>query len=242
MASATALKARKAAWARAAEATPHGRPILLANDPQAALSGEGRKTHWERVYATKPETEVSWFQADPAPSLEALALANANRRSVVIDVGGGASRLVDRLIHEDYEDVTVLDISPAAIATTKARLGEHAAKARWIAADATEWTPEKSYDVWHDRAAFHFLTDPAGQAAYVERLVQALRPGGHAIIATFATDGPEKCSGLPVARHDGQSLAAALGPAFRLVETRRHNHLTPSGAVQRFQFSVFRRL
>ena len=127
-ASRAALALRKAAWARAAEATPHGRPILLANDPQAAPNGEGRKSHWERVYATRAETEVSWFEADPAPSLEALTRVGANRRSAVIDVGGGASRLVDRLIHDGYEDVTVLDISVAAIAAARARLGEAAAK------------------------------------------------------------------------------------------------------------------
>lgn len=204
--------------------------------------GEDRRAYWERVYATKAETEVSWFQAEPTPSLEALARAGANRRSAIIDIGGGTSRLVDRLSHDGYEDVTVLDVSAAAIATARARLGDAAARVHWLVADATEWAPERHYDVWHDRATFHFLVDPADHAAYVQRLRDALEPGGHAIIATFAPDGPERCSGLPVARYDGRSLAAALGADFALLETRRHDHVTPAGAVQRFQFNVFRRV
>jgi SAM-dependent methyltransferase len=201
-----------------------------------------RKAHWERVYAAKAETEVSWFQADPAPSLEALARVGAERSAAIIDVGGGASRLVDRLVEQGFEDVTVLDLSAAALEAAKARLGEAAGKVRWIVADATEWTPARTFDVWHDRAAFHFLVDPDDQASYVERLRRALRPGGFAIIATFALDGPEKCSGLPVARRDAESLCAALGPGFVLVETRRCDHRTPSGAIQHFQFSAFRRV
>jgi len=201
-----------------------------------------RKAHWERVYATKAETEVSWFQEDPRPSLEALARIGADRRSAIIDVGGGASRLVDRLIQEGFEDVTVLDLSAAALEAAKARLGEAARKVRWIVADATAWAPARTFDVWHDRAAFHFLVDPDDQASYVDRMTRALRPGGVAIIATFAPDGPEKCSGLPVVRRDAESLAAALGPGFLLVETQRHEQRTPSGAIQHFQFSAFRRV
>ncbi len=201
-----------------------------------------RKSHWERVYATKAETEVSWFQEDPRPSLEALARIGADRRSAIIDVGGGASRLVDRLVQEGFEDVTVLDLSAAALEAAKARLGEAARKVRWIVADATAWAPARTFDVWHDRAAFHFLVEADDQASYVDRLTRALRPGGVAIIATFAPDGPEKCSGLPVVRRDAESLAAALGPGFVLVETQRHEHRTPSGAIQHFQFSAFRRV
>jgi SAM-dependent methyltransferase len=205
------------------------------------MTGADRKAHWERVYTTKAETEVSWFESDPILSLEALARIGADRWTAIIDIGGGSSRLIDRLVHDGYPDATVLDVSAAALDVAKARLGEAAGKVRWLVADATDWAPERSYDVWHDRAAFHFLVDGADQAAYVGRLKQALRPGGHAIIATFAPDGPERCSGLPVARHDGQSLAAVLGAEFALIETRRHDHRTPSGAVQRFQFSIFRR-
>ncbi len=206
------------------------------------MDGEERRAHWERVYATKAETEVSWFQADPVPSIEALARVGATRQSAIVDVGGGASRLVDRLVRDGYGDVTVLDLSAAALKTAKARLGEAAAEVHWLAVDVTTWAPGRFYDVWHDRAAFHFLVDPVDRDAYVERMAQALRPGAHATIATFALDGPEKCSGLPVARHDGESLAAAFGARFVLLETRRHDHVTPSGARQRFQFSAFRRV
>ncbi len=206
------------------------------------MGGEDRRAHWERVYATKAETEVSWFQDSPAPSLEALARIGAGPSAAIIDVGGGASRLVDRLVQEGFEDLTVLDLSAAALETAKARLGDAAGRVRWLVADATEWAPTRTYDVWHDRAAFHFLVDRDDQDAYLERLRQALRPGGFAIIATFAPDGPEQCSGLKVARHDAESLGAALGPDFVLVETHRHDHRTPSGVIQRFQFSAFRRV
>jgi SAM-dependent methyltransferase len=204
------------------------------------MSTTERQAHWERVYTTKGETEVSWFQEIPAPSLELMALIGATARSSIIDVGGGASRLVDCLVAQDYEDLTVLDLSEAALATAKRRIGDKAKQVKWIVADATAWQPSQSYDVWHDRAAFHFLTDPADQAAYVERLRLALRRGGHAIIATFALDGPEKCSGLPVARHNADSLGAALGRGFVVVDTRPHEHVTSWGTTQRFQFSTFR--
>ena len=206
------------------------------------MSAADRKSHWERVYVETRETEVSWFQDNPAPSLEALARVGAGRRSAIIDVGGGASRLVDRLIEDGYEDVTVLDVSETALAAAKARLGAAAGSVRWFVADVTAWEPERTFDVWHDRAAFHFLVDRTDEAAYVERLAKALPPGGSAIIATFAPDGPERCSGLPVARHDGQSLAAALGPGFEFLESWRHEHVTPPGAGQPFQFSAFRRV
>jgi SAM-dependent methyltransferase len=204
------------------------------------MSTTERQAHWERVYTTKGETEVSWFQEIPAPSLELMALVGATARSSIIDIGGGASRLVDCLIAQDYEDLTVLDLSEAALATAKRRIGDKAKQVKWIVADATAWQPSQSYDVWHDRAAFHFLTDPADQAAYVERLRRALRRGGHAIIATFALDGPEKCSGLPVARHNADSLGAALGRGFVVVDARPHEHVTSWGTTQRFQFSTFR--
>jgi SAM-dependent methyltransferase len=198
-----------------------------------------RRDHWDDVYASKAETEVSWFEATPAPSLELLALVGATPHSAILDVGGGASRLVDHLIAAGYEDVAVLDLSVAALAAARARLGAAAERVAWIAADVTAWTPPRAYDVWHDRAAFHFLVDPADQAAYRVRLRQALRPGGHAILATFALDGPERCSGLPVQRWDAAGLAEFLGPDFALVEARRHEHVTPRGAVQRFQFAAF---
>ena len=134
----------------------------------------------------------------------------------------------------------MLDLSSAALETAKARLGARADRVHWLVADATIWEPVKRYDIWHDRAAFHFLADEKDRAAYIERLTRGLKIGGHAIIATFALDGPEKCSGLPVARYDGASLAQTLGPGFRLVHTQRHEHVTPWGSRQVFQFSVFR--
>ena len=200
----------------------------------------GRQAYWENIYTTKGETEVSWFQETPTLSLELMALIGATRRSAIIDIGGGASRLVDSLVSEGYEEVTVLDLSAAALAAAKARIGDRANRVKWIVADVTTWEPSQTYDVWHDRAAFHFLTDPADQIAYVDRLRRALRRGGHAIIGTFAPDGPEKCSGLPVARHNADSLGTVLGHGFALVDARSHEHLTPWGATQRFQFSTFR--
>jgi SAM-dependent methyltransferase len=134
----------------------------------------------------------------------------------------------------------VLDLSAAALAAAKARIGDTAKQVEWITADVTTWEPSQTYDVWHDRAVFHFLTDPADQAAYVDRLRRALRRGGHVIIGTFAPDGPEKCSGLPVARHNADSLGAVLGREFVLVDARPHEHLTPWATTQRFQFSTFR--
>ncbi len=199
-----------------------------------------RSDHWDDVYAAKTETEVSWFQETPAPSLDLLAFVGATPRSAILDVGGGASRLVDHLLARRYADVTVLDLSATALAAAQARLGEAAQRAAWIAADVTAWTPSRAYDVWHDRAAFHFLVDPADQAAYRLRLRQALRRGGGAIVGAFALDGPERCSGLPVKRWDAAGLAAFLGPDFALIDARRHEHVTPRGPAQRFQFAAFR--
>jgi 2-polyprenyl-3-methyl-5-hydroxy-6-metoxy-1,4-benzoquinol methylase len=149
--------------------------------------------------------------------------------------------LVDALLTEGFSTVTVLDISEQALATAKARLGTSSAKAEWIAADVTAWDPPQTYDVWHDRAAFHFLTEPKDRTAYVERVSRFVRPGGHVIIGTFAMDGPERCSGLPIVRYDATAISALLGPSFVFLESRRHSHQTPMGTIQRFQFSRFRR-
>ncbi|CAN7434215.1 class I SAM-dependent methyltransferase [Rhizobium sp. LjRoot254] len=201
-----------------------------------------RRTHWENVYSTKGEADVSWFQETPAISLELLAVAGAKPADAVIDVGGGASRLVDSLLDKGFTGLAVLDLSEAALAAARARLGKKGDAVEWIAADATAWEPrEAAYDIWHDRAAFHFLTEHEDQAAYIERLKLGLRKGGHVIIGTFAPDGPEKCSGLPVARHDADSLGGLLGKGFTLIDHRRHEHVTPWGSIQKFQFSTFRR-
>jgi SAM-dependent methyltransferase len=204
------------------------------------MQSDSRQAHWEGVYTKKGENEVSWFQENPAPSLELIAHVGATPASAIIDVGGGASRLVDNLIDRSFEDVTVLDLSEAALEAAKARLGGRASQVHWRVADATVWEPLKAFDVWHDRAAFHFLTEDRDHAAYVARLERALKVGGYAIIATFALDGPERCSGLPVMRYDPASLGKTLGRAFELVDTRRHTHATPWGTDQSFQFSVFK--
>ena len=217
----------------------------IPNTREGLMGDASRQAHWENVYTTKGENEVSWFQQSPAPSLELIVKAGATSKSAIIDIGGGASRLVDHLIAQGFEDVTVLDLSGAALAAAKSRLESHlganAKRVNWIVADATTFEPVKAYDIWHDRAAFHFLTDASDRAAYIERLGRGLKIGGHAIIATFALDGPEKCSGLPVARYDSASLGRALGTKFKLVHTQRHEHATPWDSRQIFQFSVFRR-
>jgi trans-aconitate methyltransferase len=205
------------------------------------MSEPGRSDHWQNVYVDKGENQVSWLQETPAISLELIELAGAMPGSGIIDIGGGASRLADCLVSRGYQDVTVLDLSAAALASARSRMGDSASRVTWIAADVTVWEPSRSYDIWHDRAAFHFLTEPLDQAAYVDRLRRALRASGHAIIGTFAPDGPERCSGLAVSRYDAARLAATLGSGFELIDTRRHEHVTPWGAAQTFQFSTFRR-
>ena len=205
------------------------------------MSTLDRSQHWETVYETKGEREVSWFQETPAISLALIRSTGVAPRSPIIDIGAGASRLVDALLAQGYEALTVLDLSESALAAVKQRLGTAAAKVTWIVADVVGWKPPQTYELWHDRAAFHFLTEASDRSAYVATLRAALPSGGHAVIATFALDGPERCSGLPVVRYDAASLAATLGDDFELVETRPHDHLTPGGSLQRFQFSVFRR-
>jgi trans-aconitate methyltransferase len=205
------------------------------------MSKASTKDHWETVYTTKAETDVSWFQDSPSPSLELIERLKPAKDARVVDIGGGASRLVDALLERGFRHVTVLDISQAALDLACLRLGRRASQARWIVDDVTQWEPSQRFDIWHDRAAFHFLVEPADRAAYVARLKQALKPGGHAIIATFAPDGPEKCSGLPVYRADADAVAKELGEGFVLVDSSRHNHVTPNNSSQRFQFSVFQR-
>lgn len=206
------------------------------------MNDVSRKAHWESVYTTKGENEVSWFQENPAPSLDLIDLARPTPESAIVDIGGGASRLVDSLVARGFKYVTVLDLSEAALVAAKTRLGEKGKNVQWITADVTRWYPNQMFDVWHDRAAFHFLTDSADRAAYVERLKVATKIGGHLIIGTFALDGPEKCSGLPVQRYDSRTLSAELGEAFELIHDRLHEHSTPWESKQRFQFSVFRRI
>lgn len=204
------------------------------------MAAADRQTHWQGVYQTKRENQVSWFQESPDVSLDLIRATGAKPGTAIVDVDGGASRLVDTLIQEGFRSVSVLDLSENALATSRARLGESARRVDWIVADVTAWQPHRVYDVWHDRAAFHFLTDPDDQVAYAGCVRRAVSPGGYVIIGTFAPNGPERCSGLPVVRHDAISIGEALGRYFALEESRQHEHATPWGTIQRFQFSLFR--
>lgn len=201
-----------------------------------------RKEHWERVYTTKGEQDVSWFESLPAVSLEMLDASGLTRETCVLDVGGGDSRLIDHLARRGMDCLAVLDVSGAALQRAQSRLGVAAKVPVWIEADVTGDWSLKPMDIWHDRAVFHFLTTPEDQARYLEHLRAVLKVQGSAIIATFAPDGPETCSGLPVARYSPESLASTLGPRFALVESRTHIHSTPWGATQAFQYSRFTRL
>ena len=205
------------------------------------MSASSRQAHWENVYQTKGERDVSGFQETPEVSLELIRATGAGAAASIVDIGGGASRLADALLDAGYRSITVLDLSDKALETSRARLGVRAAQVSWVVADVTNWQPTGTFDVWHDRAAFHFLTEPQDRLAYGECVRKAVRSGGHVIIGTFALDGPERCSGLPVVRHDHTTIADVLGSSFKLAESRRHEHKTPGGAIQRFQFSRFRR-
>lgn len=200
-----------------------------------------RQAHWQNVYATKAEKEVSWFQEKPTQSLDMIAATGISTGAGILDVGGGASRLVDGLLERGFSRLAILDLSAKALDATKERLGRRGDGVDWIVADVTTWNPSGTYDLWHDRAAFHFLTAPADRDAYIARLKKAVRSGGHVIIATFAPDGPERCSGLPIVRYDPTTLASELGPEFERIDSKRHDHLTPGGGTQRFQFSRFLR-
>jgi SAM-dependent methyltransferase len=201
----------------------------------------GSSTPWDGISQTTSDKDVSWFELSPAISLDLIRRHADPTASSLIDIGGGASRLVDALLAAGMREISVLDLSSVALEVSKARLGPASDKVEWIVEAVTRWRPGRTYDFWHDRAAFHFLTSEDDRAAYIGRLRDAVRPGGHAIIATFAVDGPEKCSGLPVQRYDPEDLARLLGPSFRLVEKRRHVHTTPWGSKQAFQFSLLQR-
>ncbi|WP_341894557.1 class I SAM-dependent methyltransferase [Ferrovibrio terrae] len=198
-----------------------------------------RKQHWDTVYTSKAETEVSWFQDNPATSLALIEQAAIGLDAAVVDIGGGASRLVDALLARQYRSISVLDIAVDALAKSKARLGAQAADVTWIVADITRWQPPQQYALWHDRAVFHFLTDPADRLAYRTALLAGTAAGNRIIIASFALDGPERCSGLPVMRYAPETLQAELGTPFVLTDSRHEEHRTPGGGVQRFQYSCF---
>jgi 2-polyprenyl-3-methyl-5-hydroxy-6-metoxy-1,4-benzoquinol methylase len=199
------------------------------------------KAHWEDVYRRNAPEAVSWYRTHLETSVELIERVAAGRSARIIDVGGGESTLVDDLVARGFERVTVLDISETAIETSKMRLGQNAGRVRWIAADVTEMQFERgAYDVWHDRAVFHFLTTPEKRAAYVRQVARAVKPGGHVLVSTFGPEGPTKCSGLDVVRYDAAALHGEFGAQFRAVESREEIHRTPSGAVQQYLYCLCR--
>ena len=205
------------------------------------MSQLDRRAHWDQVYAGHAPDEVSWFQARPATSLALIGRSGAGPGASIVDVGGGASLLVDALLDAGFQRLTVLDVSENALSVARQRLGSRAGEVTWLASDVTRWRPATSFDVWHDRAVFHFLVEPKDRQDYRAAMTAALKPGGQAIIGTFASDGPDRCSGLPVEKYEPESLAAALGAGFQLIDSLHEEHLTPSGKAQRFQFSRFRK-
>lgn len=199
------------------------------------------RTHWDTVYRTNAATKVSWYQEHAVRSLDLIRRTGVPVTGRIIDVGGGASTLVDDLLASGYTGVTVADISPAALDVAKMRLGELADRVTWLEADITRASlPRATYDIWHDRAVFHFLTDAADRARYVDQVRRSVKSGGHVIVATFATDGPDRCSGLPVTKYDPESLHAEFGNDFRLTESMRETHVTPAGGEQRFVYCYCR--
>ncbi len=200
------------------------------------------KQHWEQVYATKASDSVSWFQEHADQSLRLIHNTGLSKDAAIIDVGGGASTLVDDLASEGFSDLTILDLSGAALTVARQRLGKRADAVHWMEGDITHAEfPVHCFDIWHDRAVFHFLTAPADRQAYVERVMRSVRPGGHVIVATFAEDGPEKCSGLPVMRYQPESLHAEFGDAFLLVAHEKEVHHTPFGTDQQFVYCYCRK-
>jgi SAM-dependent methyltransferase len=195
------------------------------------------QAHWERVYGTKAPTEVSWFTPHLQTSLALIERVAGERSVSIIDVGGGESTLVDDLIVSGYRNVTVIDIAHTAVEHTKKRLGSASERVKWIVGDITHTVlPAQSYDVWHDRAVFHFLTEPAERAAYVRQAAAAVKPGGHVIVGAFGPEGPNKCSGLDVMRYGAESLHGEFGPRFRLIESSTELHQTPFGSTQQFLY------
>ena len=200
-----------------------------------------RQKHWNDTYSAKAENQVSWFQIKPERSLELITAAAPDQTAPIIDIGGGASRLADTLLPLGYRDLTVLDIAATGLSRSKARLGTQADKLSWIVADVTQWQPQRTWRVWHDRAVFHFLTEPKAQDSYIAALKRGTVAGSSVIMATFALTGPERCSGLPVQRYSPATLAQRLGAEFALYAESEERHATPFGTAQQFQYAAFHR-
>ena len=195
-----------------------------------------RKKHWEHVYQNKSPLEVSWYQGNPALSLRLIGNAGIDTDAAVIDVGGGASMLVDKLSEAGFTDISVLDVSASALAHAKQRLVDKADEVSWFEQDVTGFNPSRQYDLWHDRAVFHFLISKKDRELYIASLKKALKPGGHLIIMAFASDGPLKCSGLEIVQYDAVKLMTELGPDFQMVEKGHEIHKTPAGNQQKFAY------
>src|SRR5437764_4210167 len=199
------------------------------------------KAHWEKVYTTKAPDQVSWYRPHLETSIVLIERSVSVRSASIIDIGGGESTLVDDLLARGFQNVAVLDVSQAAIDATKQRLGQVAGRVQWVTADITgvQLHPA-AYDVWHDRAVFHFLTAPEQRAAYVRQVARSVKAGGHVIVSTFGPEGPTKCSGLDVVRYDAESLHEEFGTRFRLVESSKELHETPFGTIQQFLYCYCR--
>ncbi|HEY6922843.1 MAG TPA: class I SAM-dependent methyltransferase [Steroidobacteraceae bacterium] len=196
--------------------------------------------HWTAIYRKHRASELSWFQAEPTCSLALIEAAGLARSDPILDVGGGASLLVDHLLDRGYQDITVLDLAAPALDAVRARLGPRDQAVTLLHADLAGFVPKRRYGLWHDRAVFHFLTSVEDRRSYLRALDASLHPGGHVVIATFAPDGPARCSGLDVVCYEPSALAATLGPQFALLRVQRELHVTPTGVVQPFQYSLFR--
>jgi SAM-dependent methyltransferase len=216
---------------------------MTSNQPNPPSGGGKRdwKARWEQIYAEKDPTRVDWYQAHPEYSLSLIGETGVGTDAGIIDVGGGASTLVDNLLGAGYRNVTVLDIARTAIEQGRVRLGGLAGKVVWLEGDITTFAPDRQYDVWHDRAVFHYLTEAEDRARYLTVLDRTLKPDGHAIIATFSENGPNQCSGLEVVRYSPESLSNELAPHLHLVETLVEEHHTPAGGIQQFVYCRFRR-
>ena len=197
--------------------------------------------HWERIYATRSSTEVSWYEREPATSLRLIETLAPEADAAVIDIGAGASLLVDRLAASGLTDITILDISQRSLDEVRERLGLRARAVTFLHHDVLTWEPDRQYDVWHDRAVFHFLTEPSARNRYVDVAAKAVRDGGAVIVGTLAEDGPTQCSGLPVARYSPLQLASAFSQSFSLMQYEREEHVTPGGVIQPFTWVALRR-
>ena len=200
-----------------------------------------RKEHWENIYANKQMNEVSWFQQEPTTSLALIQENTQSKDDAIIDIGGGDGFLVDNLLELGYTNITVLDISANAINKVKERLGINADKVKWIISDITEFIPTEQYDIWHDRAVFHFLTQQKDIEYYKVLANENISANGYFILATFADDGPERCSGLQVCKYSEKDMENSFSTGFRMKESFKYKHLTPFGTIQNFTFSVFRK-